>query len=400
MKKAITAITAVSVVMMMGCAFASDRKQASDAEHVLVYQKEGVFAAWPANNGAWIWEDDEILVGFTIGDIKVQPSHNAGDVQDSLLARSRDGGKTWQTCQAPRSLVNSADLKTLDKPIDFTHKGFALKMVGTGYHAHYAPNGAFYFTDDRGQTWQGPYPLTGLADNQAIRQIVQVNLQEWPSKKAASAKWKKFELTPRTDYIVINDKEAFIFASARPQGPDSFATDRYFCARTTNGGLSFDFVSWVVPPSDPYRAAMSQTVQVSDTMMVSVARRRMQREVNWIDAYVTTDGGKSWSFQSRVGDTGDWNGNPPALAKTADGRLCCVFGDRRQRAMMASYSSDHGKTWTEPTAIRSGDFNGLDDEPDLGYPRLLARSDGKLVAIYYWSTKEHPHNISATIWKP
>ena len=384
----------------MGCAYASERKPLPDIEHVLVYQKEGGFAGWPANNGAWIWEDDEILIGFTVGDIKVQPSHNLGHVQDSLLARSNDGGKTWQTCQAPRYLVKSTDLKTLDKPIDFSHKGFALKVTGTGYHAHYAPNGAFYITYDRGDTWQGPYPFTGLTDNQAIRQIVEVNVEEWPSKKAASAEWKEVELTPRTDYIVINDKEALIFVSTRPQGPESFLTDRYFCARTTNGGLSFDFVSWVVPPSDPYRAAMSQTVHVSGPTMVSVARRRMQSESNWIDAYVTTDGGKSWSFQGRVGDTGGWNGNPPALAKTDDGRLCCVFGNREKWAIMASYSSDNGKTWTEPTAIRSGDFNGLDDEPDLGYPRLLKRSDGKLVAIYYWSTKEHPHNISATIWKP
>ena len=38
-----------------------------DIEHVVVYQEEGKFAGWPANNGAWIFDGDELLVGFTRG---------------------------------------------------------------------------------------------------------------------------------------------------------------------------------------------------------------------------------------------------------------------------------------------------------------------------------------------
>lgn len=37
---------------------------------------------------------------------------------------------------------------------------------------------------------------------------------------------------------------------------------------------------------------------------------------------------------------------------------------------------------------------------DLGYPRVVTRSDGKMVAIFYYSTKEHLHHIHATIWDP
>ncbi len=36
-----------------------------------------------------------------------------------------------------------------------------------------------------------------------------------------------------------------------------------------------------------------------------------------------------WSFRSRVGKTEDGNrlnGNPPAMVRLADGRLCCAYG--------------------------------------------------------------------------
>ena len=38
--------------------------------------------------------------------------------------------------------------------------------------------------------------------------------------------------------------------------------------------------------------------------------------------------GETWNLLGKVRDTGPWNGNPPALTELADGRLCCVFGER------------------------------------------------------------------------
>ena len=38
-----------------------------DLKHIVVYQEDGKFAGWPANNGAWIFEGDELLIGFTRG---------------------------------------------------------------------------------------------------------------------------------------------------------------------------------------------------------------------------------------------------------------------------------------------------------------------------------------------
>ena len=58
----------------------------------------GHFAAWPANNGIWAWQD-EILVGFTLGYYKANDESHSIDVDRparAVLARSLDGGETWK----------------------------------------------------------------------------------------------------------------------------------------------------------------------------------------------------------------------------------------------------------------------------------------------------------------
>jgi hypothetical protein len=68
-------------------------------QHVMIYHKPGRFAGWPANHGLWAW-GDEILVGFSAGTYKdLGPDRHAidrGQPEEHLLARSRDGGRTWR----------------------------------------------------------------------------------------------------------------------------------------------------------------------------------------------------------------------------------------------------------------------------------------------------------------
>ena len=148
---------------------------------------------------------------------------------------------------------------------------------------------------------------------------------------------------------------------------------------------------------------MPQTFKMNDGTLVTCLRRRSnygQGKENWVDAYTSKDNGRSWQFSAKVGDAGSGNGNPPAITATQDGRLCAVFGDRAEGKMMAAYSTDVGKTWNEPFVLRD-DFGSEDGETnDLGYPRIFCRSDGKMVALYYYSTLDNLHHIAATIWDP
>lgn len=85
--------------------------------------------------------------------------------------------------------------------------------------------------------------------------------------------------------------------------------------------------------------------------------------------------------------------------KLKDGSLCTVYGNRDHRKILAKYSTDDGKTWGEEFTVRKN----TEEYPsaDLGYPRLVCRNDGSLVAIYYWVGPDNPEQyIEAAKWKP
>lgn len=388
-----------------------DYKHVENAEQVIVYQNEGRFAAWPANNGAFILEGNEILVGFTEAPyVLLEGKHNIGEPMFSWLARSKDGGQNWDAYDPENYVGDFGDepaLKTLTEPINFEESKFVMRIVGTAYHGAEDPRGHFFYSYDAGENWNGPFGFGDLINHPELK------------------KYGLNEITPRTDYAVTGKNECLVFISARKKG--KFGTDRLFCLKTTDGGKSFEFMGWVVKPfkenevneavkvplyedvsKNPYatecRAVMSQTFQLKNGKLLSVMRRKYNPEEgkskNWVDAYASTDGGKTWTYQSKVGDAGDGNGNPPALGITADGRLCAVFGEREFGTIQVAYSSDEGKTWGEPQILIDEFWSEDMEYNDLGYPRVVTRSDGKMVAIFYYSTKESLHHIHATIWDP
>jgi hypothetical protein len=354
-----------------------DGKEENPVKHAIVHGAPGLFAGWPANNGAWCWGGREILVGFTAGAHAELPGHNIREPYRSCLARSLDQGETW-TVEEPHPFAGSSSpAQPFGGHVDFAAPGFALRIEGTGYHGSTRPGGGFFVSENRGRSWQGPFSFGALAAHPEIAGL---------------------EITARTDYLVECPRECLVFMSAR--GP-RLPVDRTFCARTVDGGRSFAFVSWVVPPSDPYRAVMPSTVRLAATRLVSAIRRREPgTERCWLDAYASSDNGLTWNHAGRIADTGGWNGNPPALVGLVDGRLCCVYGDRATCRMMAAFSADGGATWTRTVVLRDDFHRDAHGDPDLGYPRVVQQADGKLLACYYWATRDRPcHYIASTLFQ-
>ncbi len=124
----------------------------------------------------------------------------------------------------------------------------------------------------------------------------------------------------RTDYLVNGPSDCHLFLTAsKLDGKEG----RPFVARTTDGGLSWQFLGFIGPELSGY-AIMPATVRLSATDMVTTIRRK-DAPRSWIDAYASHDDGRSWSHLSTPEpDTGE--GNPPSLLRLPDGRLALVYG--------------------------------------------------------------------------
>lgn len=345
-------------------------KKVSEIENTIVSYNKDEFAAWPANNGIWSWKKGkEILVGYTVGQFVNQSGHKVKNPKNAL-ARSKDGGKTWNLFSPANIGDENVIPAELTTRINFNHPNFAFRVRGVGMHGNNISESCFYYSYNKGETWEGPFRFKGLNN---IEQI------------------KDMTMTPRTDYQVVGKNECLIFFSATKAA----WLDKTFVLYTSDGGLNFSFKSWIVSPEDPYRAVMPQTIFMDDNTLISAQRRRPIPPSNkpcWIDAYISTNGGNSWSMLSRVANTGEGNsnGNPPAFMKLKNGDLIVIYGNRSLKMLLCRLSKDDGKTWGDEIIIRD-DFN-FDEEgfADFGYPRAIQRKDGKIVAIYYFATKERP----------
>jgi len=361
--------------------------QSTAIQNLIAAREEGKFLGWPANNGLWSWDNGkEILVGFSCGKFVEQEGHNIEGLSDDALGiethlcRSLDGGHTWSVENPDHFVGDGGEVTPSPGGIEFDNPGFALRVIGVGYHGTSDPEGGFFYSYTRGKSWNGPYRFGALMDNPNLEGM---------------------ECTSRTGYLVTGKQSCLVFMSARPK-ENGAGRDKSFVAETTDGGKSFQFISWIVPLDDPNRAVMPAVVMTGDgTIVVALRRRIIGQDVCWVDCYSSSDKGRTWSFLSRVGETGSHNGNPPALALLKDGRLACAYGDRSRVRMFVRMSSDHGHSWGDELVLREDFQPDSFGDKDFGYPRLVQNHEGEMLALYYWANSEHPqHHIAASIWKP
>jgi len=335
--------------------------------------------------------------------------HNIGKTdRKNLLARSTDGGTTWSTEEPSNFVGKSAKPVASPGNIPFEAPGFAMRVMADGSHGSTDKIGSFFISEDKGKNWRGPYRFNGLMEDPNLAGT---------------------ECTSRTGYLVTGPESCLIFMSARPKDfkkvkgqstgtvdggkPSQWVDqwDKSYVAETTDGGKSFHFVSWIAPLSGSNRAVMPAVCRLKDGSIVATMRcNRVERDAKGegfmaghVDAYGSADHGRTWSFLSRVGETGGamQNGNPPALVALKDGRIACAYGDRRTARIMIRLSSDGGKTWADERVLRDDFQRGKDNSSDMGYPRLVTNHDNNLVVMYYWATKEkHQGHIAATVFEP
>lgn len=359
-------------------------------KHVVVYREEGRYAGWPANYGIWSF-GDEIVVGFTSGYHLSDGGFHARDRTrpfTAMQARSLDGGESWSYVPMPIVTPGNSGLSVgehsdavvdleinkpqiLDREVDFTGPSFAMMMGRKDLQGD--SSSWYYLSEDRCHRWSGPYVLSKMG---------------------------QVGVAARTDYIVEGRQEALLFLTAQTV-PGQELGSRVFVARTSDGGRSHQFVSWIGDENTEAFSIMPASVRLDtgDLLVANRIRTYVDGEAadNYIELYRSVDNGLSWSYVGRpVGHTG-FGGNPTTLTQLQDGRIVLIYGFRDPvRGMRAKISKDKGVTWGEEIILR-GDAGSH----DIGYPRVALRPDGTLVIVYYYNDESQGAcYIAATLWKP
>ncbi|MTH62168.1 sialidase family protein [Paracoccus litorisediminis] len=345
-------------------------------ENFEVYRQQDHFAAWPANYGLWIWGKEAVCV-FTYGYRGTSEDLHARDKTRPFIpvqARSLDGGRTWalerfngfvpgsQTLSGDEHVIPALeaqpgidadrDLRPLDHPVDFTDPETLVMCARTGLFGDALS--WFYVSQDRGRTWRGPWRMGNLGQ---------------PG------------ISARTDIVPLGPQDAlFLLTATKSNGREG----RVFCARTRDGGQSFTFEGYIGDEPDGF-CIMPASIRRTDGSVLTLVRcstpgKGPDRKA-WIDAYLSSDQGKSWDYIGRPVPNTGYAGNPPTLNRLPDGRLVVVFGYRDAPfGLRARTSSDEGATWSDDIILRQD--GGMSD---LGYPRSVVTDEGKLLSVYYYN---------------
>lgn len=368
-----TLLGGASLLLGARPSLAQEQRPPDVVRNLEIYREPGMFAGWPANHGAWQW-GKEFLFGFEVGHFKQTDQGHAIDYTKPakhMLARSVDDGDTW-TIESPASLQPPPGTKVADVPaapggkavsacpggIDFTRPGFAL--TARMLDVHLGPS-RFYYTYDKGRTWEGPFAL--------------------PDNRFGG-------MAARTDYVVLGKHDMLLFVSV-PK------TDRRegmpVVLRTKDGGKSWAVHGTIgMEPQVGEYSIMPSTVRTYGTRLLTVVRHRVSLEL-----FESQDMGMNWESLGNVVPA--MGGNPPSLIRIPDGRVILTYGYRvKPYGIRAKISEDFGKTWGPELRVRTDGASW-----DLGYVRSFQRSDGNLQAVYYYTDAKSPERyIGSTIWYP
>ena len=159
-------------------------------------------------------------------------------------------------------------------------------------------------------------------------------------------------------------------------------------------GLTWTFLSFITPADQDnevdapnvtnprfgaHRYMYPRPIPLKDgRLLISVRSQRDPTSALWTEIYESHDGGRTSRFLSRVND---W-GAPGDIVQMADGRIVCVYGYRlAPYGIRYRVSADGGRSWGDEFILRTDGGSW-----DLGYPRVIEHSPGRLLAVYYFNS--------------
>jgi Neuraminidase (sialidase) len=403
----VSSMAAAAAASLSGVASGAIRRfgkprPAKDAEHGVVYRNEGEFCAWPYTQGFFETADGTLIANFisTKADYGKPDSlnHNVvmrGGETTLLSARSHDRGKTWdgEPLQAHRGNTLGAHDGSGESiaelgPLDFADRN---TLVWSQCSAFGTPNSRPYvrLSKDAGRNWSRSYrlPMEGLpaissnssqmvrADGRSMLFLTMISKDGWSRRPMV--------------YLSAADQSTWHFLSFITPKEDPFgATDGDWA--TTASSFAFGGHRWFYP----------RGIQLpSGRILCTLRSQRSPQGDMWSELYYSDDGGDTWQFRSRINDFGA----PTSLVRMQDGRLVAVFGYRLPPyGVRAVVSEDEGQTWNPEIVLRDDGGSW-----DLGYPQAVESSRGKVLAVYYFNSKNDKiqanggvRHIARTVFTP
>lgn len=348
---------------------------AIEATHGIVYRNDSEFNSHPFLGGFWRTGDGSLLLAFMSADCNYE---NPSDVHhDNITTRRRrmrtirsfDSGVTWdagaigtvfETPEQPGDAVAEAGQTPLSEAND------ADVLIATGSSpAILVPDAKTWMriSTDGGRSWR---PSTKL-----------------PMFKLASLSGHG-SVTRRQDGLWL--------AALTACSQDGWTRRPVFYGSWD--GLTWTFLSFITPANQDnevdapnvtnprfgaHRYMYPRPIPLRDgRLLISVRSQRDPTSALWTEIYESHDGGRTSRFLSRVND---W-GAPGDVVQMADGRIVCVYGYRlAPYGIRYRVSHDGGKSWGDEVILRTDGGSW-----DLGYPRVIEHSPGRLLAVYYFNS--------------
>ena len=325
----------------------------------------------------------------------------------NLLVRSPDGGTTWRQPE----LVN-------DSPLDDRDTGLCACPDGTlimsWFTSHYRTD-AYLRNCPKGEESRWREKIGTVTDR---------DLQTWASTECGdSNRYELGRFTRRSTDGGHTWEPPVRVSGTAPHGPNVLSDGRlYFVglgsmvqraarrshlvtSESRDQGRSWQDVGTInmyppYPGQDPNGFAYLVEPHVIETepgKLLMMARyeeipRAEQRGHLW--KAFSSDNGKTWTEPELTPILG----KPPHLTRLNDGRILLSYGYRHEPfGQRACLSADGGKTWDYEHEIIL-----RDDAPsgDLGYPASVQLKDGTIVTVYYQQRVQGEKTcLMATRWK-
>ena len=376
-------------------------RTATQPDHGIVYRSESEFSGWPFLGGLWRIGSGQIVSAFTRlpcaygGEADVH--HNNLTVSQGLVSiiRSDDDGLTWKPDSVQTvfdKAMTAEEIAARGEPDYASEPAVDLQSADTlvlsgGIPGLFVPSSKPWIclSADGGFTWRRPT----LLDPESLGSL---------SGHAS--------VSVRADGVGL-------IALTRVT-PDGW-TRRPLVYASVDGARTWNFLSFVTPEMDDgtavspregsprfgaHRYFYPRPLPLRDGRIIcSMRSQRNPTGVLWTEIFESLDGGRTWSFLSRVND---W-GAPGDIVEMADGRIVCVYGYRLATfGARARVSLDGGKTWESELVLRDDGGSW-----DLGYPRVMEVEPGRVMAVYYFNSKDDPvqlnggvRHVARTIFTP